>query len=101
MEYDTGTIRQTLDRLHREGMNITENTLRVWVRTGVLPAAFCGKKAYISQCTKAAAAGHPTTANRDHNGQRNSQDRLMQNSPPKTAGICFKRGVMIWQALRK
>lgn len=47
MEYDTGTIRQTLDRLHREGMNITENTLRVWVRTGVLPAAFCGKKAYI------------------------------------------------------
>ncbi len=47
MEYTTGTIRQTVARLHREGMNITENSLRVWVRTGILPAAFCGKKAYI------------------------------------------------------
>ncbi len=47
MEYTTGTIRQTVARLHREGMNVTENSLRVWVRTGVLPAAFCGKKAYI------------------------------------------------------
>lgn len=47
MEYNTGTIRQTIARLHREGMNVTENSLRVWVRAGVLPAAFCGKKAYI------------------------------------------------------
>ncbi len=47
MEFTTGTIRQTLDRLHREGINVTENTLRVWVRTGVLPAAYCGRKAYI------------------------------------------------------
>ncbi len=47
MEYNTGTIRQTVARLHREGMNVTENSLRVWVRTGVLPAAFCGRKAYI------------------------------------------------------
>ncbi len=47
MTYNTGTIRQTHQRLLEEGMNISENTLRVWVRQKVLPAAFCGKKAYI------------------------------------------------------
>ncbi len=47
MEYNTGTIRQTVARLHREGMNVTENSLRVWRRTGALPAAFAGRKAYI------------------------------------------------------
>ena len=47
MIYNTGTIRQTHQRLQEEGMNISENTLRVWVREKILPAAFCGKKAYI------------------------------------------------------
>lgn len=47
MVYNSGTIRQTHQRLQEEGLNISENTLRVWVRQGILPAAFCGKKAYI------------------------------------------------------
>lgn len=45
--YETGTIRQTYERLQSEGMNISENTLRVWVRQGILTAAYSGKKAYI------------------------------------------------------
>ena len=44
-KYDVGTIRQTLDRLHSEGISVTESSLRTWVRTGVIPAAYCGQKA--------------------------------------------------------
>lgn len=47
MTYNTGTIRQTHQRLQQDGMNISENSLRVWVRNGILPEAFCGKKAYL------------------------------------------------------
>ena len=46
-KYDTGTIRQTYQRLQEEGMNVSENSLRTWVRNGTLPAAYCGRKAYI------------------------------------------------------
>lgn len=46
-KYDVGTIRQTLDRLHSEGISVTESSLRTWVRTGVIPAAYCGQKAYL------------------------------------------------------
>ena len=46
-KYDVGTIRQTLDRLRSEGISVTESSLRTWVRTGVIPAAYCGQKAYL------------------------------------------------------
>lgn len=46
-KYEVGTIRQTLDRLRSEGIYVTESSLRTWVRTGVIPAAYCGQKAYL------------------------------------------------------
>lgn len=47
MKYETGSIRQIHQRLLSEGYCISESTLRAWIRQGVLPAAFCGKKAYV------------------------------------------------------
>lgn len=46
-KYEVGTIRQTLDRLHSERISVTESSLRTWVRTGVIPATYCGQKAYL------------------------------------------------------
>lgn len=64
MLYNTGTIRQTHQRLQAEGMNISENTLRVWVRQGILPAAFSGKKAYLfyPNVIEVIKTGTPTTS---------------------------------------
>lgn len=47
MKYETGTIPQTLKRLREEGIYITENALRTWVKTGSIPASYCGKRAYL------------------------------------------------------
>jgi len=46
--YKTGTIPEIHRQLTEDGYHIAENTLRVWVRKGVLKAAFIGEKAYIS-----------------------------------------------------
>lgn len=47
-EFKTGSIREVHSRLVAEGYKISENSLRVWVKQGVVPAAFVGKKAYIN-----------------------------------------------------
>lgn len=47
MNYQTGSIRQTLQRLHAEGYCVSENALRTWVKSGQIPASYCGKRAYV------------------------------------------------------
>lgn len=46
--YHTGTITQTHAQLVANGHCISANTLRAWVKQGILPAAYNGRKAYIS-----------------------------------------------------
>ena len=46
--YRTGTITQTHAQLVADGHCIHVNTLRAWVKQGILPAAYIGRKAYIS-----------------------------------------------------
>lgn len=46
--YHTGTITQTHEQLVLDGYCVSVNTLRAWVKQGILPAAYNGKKAYIS-----------------------------------------------------
>ena len=48
MPYKTGSIREIHRSLLDNGYHISENTLRTWVRQGVIAAAFAGKKAYIN-----------------------------------------------------
>lgn len=45
--YSSGSIRQIATRLQEEGYPVSENALRSWVKNGYLPAAYCGKKAYL------------------------------------------------------
>lgn len=47
MKYMTNSIRQTLAALRDEGINISENALRNWVRSGDIPAVYSGVKAYL------------------------------------------------------
>ena len=47
MTYETGSIREIHQRLKAEGHHISEGTIRAWVKQGILPASFIGKKAYI------------------------------------------------------
>jgi len=46
-KFESGTIRQTLQRLHEEGYHISESALRVWVKSGLIPANYCGIRAYL------------------------------------------------------
>lgn len=48
MAYHTGTIAQIHRQLNTDGHSVSENTLRTWVKQGILPAAYNGKKAYIN-----------------------------------------------------
>lgn len=45
--FQTGTIPQTLQRLKEEGYCVTQCALRSWVKTGKIPARYCGNKAYL------------------------------------------------------
>ena len=47
MTYETGSIRQIHQRLKAEGHQVSEGMIRAWVKQGILPASFSGKKAYI------------------------------------------------------
>ena len=47
MKFETGTIPQILTRLREEGIYISENALRTWVKAGSIPASYCGKRAYL------------------------------------------------------
>lgn len=46
-KFESGTIRQTLQRLREEGYFISENALRIWVKSGLIPANYCGMRAYL------------------------------------------------------
>ena len=45
--YETGSIRQIHRRLVNDGHCVAESSLRKWVKQGIVPAAFCGNRAYI------------------------------------------------------
>lgn len=47
MKYMTNSIRQTVAALREEGIVISENALRVWVKKGDIPAVYSGTKAYL------------------------------------------------------
>ena len=47
MKYMTNSIRQTLAALRDDGINISENALRNWVKRGDIPAVYSGVKAYL------------------------------------------------------
>ena len=47
MVFETGTIPQTLEHLRADGFYVSENALRTWVKTGSIPASYCGRRAYI------------------------------------------------------
>ena len=42
-----GTIRQIRARLVSEGYEVSEYALRQWVKNGLIPAVYSGKKAYL------------------------------------------------------
>lgn len=46
--YQTGTIPQVHRQLNKDGYRVSENALRAWVKQGILPAAYNGRKAYIA-----------------------------------------------------
>ncbi len=48
MQYKTGSIREIHRNLVSNGYHISENTLRTWVKQGVVVAAYVGKKAYVN-----------------------------------------------------
>lgn len=43
----TGTIREVRQRLVDNGFLVSEYAIRRWIKMGVLPAAYTGKKALI------------------------------------------------------
>ena len=48
MDCKVGTIRDIHKRLNDEGYHISEYALRLWIKRGLLPAAYSGKKALIA-----------------------------------------------------
>lgn len=42
-----GSIREIHRRLVSEGIHISEYALRSWVKSGVIPAKYSGKKAFL------------------------------------------------------
>ena len=47
-EFKTGSIREVHSRLVAEGYHVSEHSIRCWVKQGLVPAAYCGRKAYIN-----------------------------------------------------
>ena len=48
MPFKTGSIREVHRRLMEHGHHVSEHTIRKWVKQGIIPAAYCGRKAYIN-----------------------------------------------------
>ena len=46
--FKTGSIREVHRRLVAEGYRISEHSIRQWVKRGLIPAAYVGRKAYIN-----------------------------------------------------
>ena len=44
---EVGTVRQILERLQGEGVQIGESALRRWIKSGQIPAVFCGRRIYL------------------------------------------------------
>lgn len=44
---DLGTIKETVTRLQKDGLPVSEHSLRRWVRTGAIPSVSCGTKALL------------------------------------------------------
>ena len=47
-QFKTGSIREVHARLVAEGYRVSEHSIRCWVRQGLIPAAYVGRKAYIN-----------------------------------------------------
>lgn len=47
MKYMTNSIRQTMAALREDGIIVSENALRTWVKSGEIPAVYSGAKAYL------------------------------------------------------
>lgn len=45
---NVGTVREVTARLKKEGFQISEYALRLWIKDGTLPAVYSGKRALIS-----------------------------------------------------
>lgn len=45
--FNMGTIPQTIAHLHNDGYMVSTAAFRHWVRSGQIPANYCGKRAYI------------------------------------------------------
>ena len=45
---EVGTIREIQQRLSAEGFHVSTYALRQWIKAGILPAIYSGKKALIS-----------------------------------------------------
>lgn len=48
MPFKTGSIREIHRLLLETGYRISEHSIRCWVKQGLVPAAYCGRKAYIN-----------------------------------------------------
>ena len=48
MPFKTGSIREVHRRLMEHGHHVSEHTIRKWVKQGIIPASYCGRKAYIN-----------------------------------------------------
>lgn len=44
---DMNTIKATHERLVKDGMNVTENALRQWVKSGVIPSVASGRCHFV------------------------------------------------------
>lgn len=62
MIYETGCVRQIHQRLRAEGHCISESSIRAWVKSGLLPASYIGKKAYIKHSNVLQLLEHGTPA---------------------------------------
>lgn len=48
MPFKTGSIREVHRRLVENGYRVSEHSIRQWVKQGLIPAAYVGRKAYIN-----------------------------------------------------
>lgn len=48
MQFKTGSIREIHHQLLDNGYHVSENSIRQWVKRGIVPAAYAGRKAYIN-----------------------------------------------------
>lgn len=61
-EIETGSIREIHQRLKSKGHRIGQPCLRTWIKKGILPASYSGKKAYIKYSNVLYLLEHGTPA---------------------------------------